>query len=146
MIRSADLAKIHIAKKQLGMDDATYRAMLAAHGGVASAKNLTHDGAARVLAHLQRCGFKPAKATNAGRPRPRVGGDRKAQVRKIEALLADAGRPWSYADALVKKLFATTDKVERVEFCNGVQLAKVIAALAIDATRRAAKAAGAITE
>jgi len=47
MSRSANLAKIHIAKKQLGMDDATYRAMLQSHGGVTSSKDLTLISAAR---------------------------------------------------------------------------------------------------
>lgn len=136
-MRSANLAKIHIAKKQLGMDDATYRAMLRTHGGVASSSELSPAGAAKVLAHLVRCGFKPTTASKAGRARPSVGPNRKAQVRKIEALLADAGRPWAYADALVKKLFASSSKVERIEFCDGRHLAKVIAALAIDAQRRA---------
>lgn len=139
MFRNVSLAKIHIAKKQLGMDDETYRAMLRTHGGVDSSKALSPVGMAKVLAHLERCGFKPTTAAKAGRTAPRVGAGRKAQVRKIEALLADAGRPWAYADTLVKKLFASTTKIERVEFCDSDHLGKVIAALAIDAKRRAGK-------
>lgn len=141
MIRSANLAKIHIAKKQLGLDEDTYRAMLLQHGGASSSKDLTSAGAAKVLAHLKRCGFKSTTAAKAGRSRPNVGVDRKAQLRKVEALLADAGRPWAYADALVKKLFANTTKVERIDFCDNIHLGKVIAALVIDARRRDARAA-----
>lgn len=39
-LRAVNLAKIHIAKAQLGMDDDTYRALLARVAGVRSAKDL----------------------------------------------------------------------------------------------------------
>ncbi len=38
--RNIDLAKIHIAKKQLGMDDVVYRDMLMNVAGVSSAADL----------------------------------------------------------------------------------------------------------
>ncbi len=37
--RAVDLAKIHLAKKGLGMDDSAYRAMLHAIAGVSSPAN-----------------------------------------------------------------------------------------------------------
>lgn len=80
MPSSADLAKIHIAKKQLAMDDDAYRAMLKNIGGVESAKDLSQSAVGRVLAHLKRCGFKAVAKKS----------DRKqaddAQSRKIRAL------------------------------------------------------------
>lgn len=39
--RRAELAKIHVAKKQLAMDDETYRAMLMSQFGVESARDLS---------------------------------------------------------------------------------------------------------
>lgn len=138
MSRNPTLAKIHIAKKQLGLDDDTYRAMLQAHGGVTSSKDLSILGAAKVLAHLERSGFKP-KASTANRIRPGVGADRAPLMGKVEALLADAARPWSYADGVAKRLFANTTKVERIEFCDVAHLSKVVAALSFDAKRRAKK-------
>lgn len=140
MSRNPSLAKIHIAKKELGLDESTYRAMLRAHGGVSSAKDLTLIGAAKVLAHLERSGFKP-KAATALRSRPSVGADRAPLMSKVEALLADAGRPWAYADGVAKRLFAGTTKVERIEFCDAAHLGKVVAALSMDAKRRAKRAA-----
>ena len=56
---------------------------------------------------------------------------------KVEALLADAGREWAYAHSVARRVC----KVERIEWCNPDQLAKVIAALQIDADRRARRAA-----
>lgn len=131
MSQRANLAKIHIAKKQLGMDETTYRAMLQAHGGVSSSKNLTLIGAAKVLAHLERCGFKP-KASDSGK-RPVTAGDRTALMSKVEAQLTEAGRPWSYVDGMAQKMF----KVDKVIWLDAGQLMKVVAALAYDAKRRA---------
>ena len=50
MASRANLAKIHIARKQLGMDEDTYRAMLQSVGGVQSSKDLDDAGATKVLA------------------------------------------------------------------------------------------------
>jgi phage gp16-like protein len=133
MPRNASLAKIHIAKKQLGLDDETYRAMLQQHGGVTSAKDLTPLGAAKVLHHLEKAGFKP-KANPGKRPKPAAG--RAALVSKIEAQLTDAGRPWAYVDGMARKMF----KVEKVDWLDEEQLGKIVAALAYDAKRRAKQA------
>lgn len=137
MSRNANLAKIHIAKKQLSMDEETYRAMLQLHGGVSSSKDLSPLGAARVLQHLERSGFKP-KAAGKG-ARPNVTPDRSGLIRKVEAQLADAGRPWTYADGMAQKMF----KVDKAAWLDAEQLGKVVAALSYDAKRRAMKVAAA---
>lgn len=128
MISKATLAKIHIAKKQLAMDDDSYRAMLRSVGGVDSSKDLTSMGAAKVLRHFERIGFTPQP--NKGR-RPIVTTSRARQIGKIEALLAEAHRPWAYLDGMVKRIC----KVGALEFCDSAMLAKLIAALQIDAKR-----------
>lgn len=129
MITRQMLAKIHIGKKQLGLDEATYRAMLRSVANVNSARDLDLPGAETVLRHMRRCGFV-AKAKH-GR-RPRVALTREAQLRKIEALLADSGRSWRYVQGMVKRIC----KVDAIEFCDHEMLSKLIAALQIDANRR----------
>ncbi|OON62304.1 GemA protein [Massilia sp. KIM] len=134
MPRNPSLAKIHIAKKELGLDDETYRAMLQQHGGVTSSKDLTPLGAARVLQHLEKSGFKPkVKASYGKRPNPPA--RRAALIRKIEAQLTHAGRPWSYADAMAQRMF----KIVKVDWLDEEQLGKIVAALAIDAKRHPAQ-------
>lgn len=76
--RHRDLAAIHVAKKQLGMDDGTYRAMLWSVGRVKSAGDLDFAGRKAVLDHLKACGFK--------RHSPKA---RDPQSRKIRALWLD---------------------------------------------------------
>jgi phage gp16-like protein len=129
MIAKATLAKIHVAKKQLALSDDEYRTMLRSIADVDSAKDLTPEGAAKLLKHMERCGFQPVQKPHR---RPRVASSRVAQMSKIEALLADAGRPMEYVQGMVKRIC----KVDAIEFCDGEMLGKLIAALQIDANRR----------
>lgn len=135
--RRNELAKIHVAKKALGLDDDTYRAMLWAVARVRSAKDLDAAGRAKVLDHLKARGFKPApkRGSHPGRPHNINSADRGPLLRKIEALLADSGRPWAYANAIARKRF----HVDRVEFCPADQLHKLVSMLMYDARRRAGR-------
>jgi phage gp16-like protein len=125
--RRAAVGKIHIGKQQLGMDDDTYRAMLLTIGGVKSAKDLTPEGISKVVAHLERAGARFTSPKRAGRRPHSIGSgtERAGQLRKIEALLADAGRPSEYAGAMARHMY----KKDRLEFCDSRELAGIIAAL-----------------
>ena len=132
--RRRELAKIHLAAKQLGMERDAYEQMLWTIARVKSAGDLDAAGRARVLDHLKACGFRATKAANkprAGRPHNMRSEERGAQLGKIEAFLAEAGRPWAYADGLARRIC----KVDALAFCNPEQLGKIIAALAYDAKR-----------
>lgn len=85
--RNAELAKIHIAKQQLDMDDDTYRDMLWSIGRVRSAKDLDLPGRDAVLAHLRACGFKGVNR----RPSPYKKGSQAALIRHLWTELARAG-------------------------------------------------------
>ncbi len=128
--RNAQLAKVHIAKQQLGLDDASYRALLSRVAGVKSAKDLNPRQMGAVLAEFERLGFQP-KSKKQGRAKPTTTKNKQNYVDKIEALLADAKRPWSYADAMAKHMF----KVERVEWLDADQTQRLMQALIIDAQR-----------
>lgn len=129
-LRAVNLAKIHIAKAQLGLDDDTYRALLARVAGVRSAKELGPRQVAQVLAEFQRLGWKP-ESKQQGRATPKVPQNRKVVLKKVEALLASASRPWSYADAMAKRMFQR----ERVEWLDDDQLYRLMQALIIDRSR-----------
>ena len=51
------LAKLHIAKKQLGLDDELYRDTLERFTGKRSAKDMTRHEQETVLAHFRKAGF-----------------------------------------------------------------------------------------
>ncbi|MEN5317587.1 regulatory protein GemA [[Pseudomonas] hibiscicola] len=131
--RRAQIAKIHLAATQLGLDDATYRDLLRRVTGKDSTARMSVGERDQVISELRRLGFTGAKKVNGsaafpGRPETV---DDTPMLQKIEALLADAGRPWSYALAVANRMF----KVDRLEWLKGDQLHRLIAALQIDANR-----------
>ncbi len=134
--RNSRLAAIHMGKKQLGLDDDTYRDMLEQIGGSRSAKDLDDDGLVQVLKHMESIGFSKntAAKTEFGQ-KPDVKESKESLINKIEALLADAGRHWNYAHGCAKNMFGK----ERVQFCTEHQLWKIVAALEKDKQRRANK-------
>ena len=139
--RNNNLAKIHIAKKQLCLDDDTYRDILRTVTGKTSAKDLTLAEALKVLKHFEQHGFKAArkaKKPQAGkRPHTFDMQEREPLLKKIEALLLDGGYTWKYADGIAKKVC----KIECVAWCGPPALRKIVAALTYNARRKTKKAA-----
>lgn len=127
--RGKELGMIHVAKKQLRLDDDAYRAMLWSVARVRSAADLDAAGREAVIAHLRARGFK---TTSKRRARPPA--DRAELVAKIRALLIAADhRPDAYADGIARHMF----RVERFEWCDPDQLRRIVAALNYDEKRRA---------
>ncbi len=94
---------------------------------------MTFEERNAVLAEMARLGFKRSDAS----ARKRVFAGRPKNVkdvpmlRKVEALLADGKKPWSYAHAIASTMF----HVEKVEWLRHDQLHKLVSALQIDANR-----------
>lgn len=126
MPTAKEIKLIKTAQRALGMDDAGYRAMLQRVAGVTSCKSLTPTGVGRVLRELERLGFSAAKPG-----RPNVPEARQPQIKKIGALLAEAGRGWNYVNTMSRKMAG----VDKIDWCDSSQLSKIIAALSIDAAR-----------
>ncbi len=131
--RRRELAKIHIAKKQLGLDDATYRAILMNIAGVESSADLDAKSRKRVIAHFVSSGFQPTrgKTPHPGTPHNFQSGNSR-QLRLIEALLSELQKPWSYADAIAKRMYG----VERIAWCKPKHLNAVISALKKNKSRQ----------
>lgn len=132
--RRKQLAAIHAARRDLGMNEDDYRLMLHQVTGVASAKDLDAAGRRKVLDHLRRVGWDK-------RPRKRVAQypgtphniDREQMLQKIEAQLTDMGLPWSYADAIARQQTG----IERVAWLRKADdLTGVIGALHVEQEKR----------
>ena len=132
--RRSALAKIHIAKKQLAMEDETYRTMLQEVAGVDSAADLDMRGLGKVLDHLADRGAKfrgrgrRSKISSAPREKRRL-------LWKIYQLLGD--RPQKYAVAILRNQGGP----DALEWATPTQLHKVVAALEYDRMRKAKRAA-----
>ena len=149
-IRKGLLAKVHVAKAQMGLDDADWRAILEERFGVTSSALLSPDQLENLVGHLEKCGWKPARGRKPidrhGKPhvatRDDSGMGREGQMRKIEALLAELGRaegrymPWDYAAAILKHQTGVT----RLEYADPIQLKGVIAALSKNVARKRKRA------
>ncbi|KMQ74025.1 gp16 family protein [Marinobacter subterrani] len=128
-------AQIHIARKQLGMDEDTYRAAIAmVTGGKRSCADCTVAELYQILQHMKDRGFK-------ARPRKRVvqhpgtphNLGREPMLQKVEALLAEIKAPWSYADAIAKRQTG----IERVAWLKKPEhLRALIASLDVELEKR----------
>ena len=128
-LRRSLIAKIKIAQKELGLDDATYRAVLLRVTGKSSCTECSIPELERVAEDMRQHGFKP-KNSAGRRPNRRDSADQ--MMRKIEALLLDNGWSWNYAHGTARKMF----KVDRVEWLSDGNMHKLVAALQIAANRR----------
>lgn len=115
----------------LGWDDATYRTTINRLTGKTSATKCSLEELQRVKEYMHEAGF-PRQSRKHGR-RPSVPKTREAMLKKVEAQLADAGRPWGYAESMAKRMFNR----ERVDWLTTEELTKLMQALAVDASRRA---------
>lgn len=96
---------IQVAKRQLGMDDATYREMLLSVAGVASSKECTPRQLDAVIEHLKRCGFQPSTPFSPVDP----------QVAKLESLWRELHTCGVVRSPTRQSLNAYVAKVARVD-------------------------------
>ncbi len=131
--RQAMLAKVHIAKKDLGFDDDMYRDFLAKHTRKRSASQLNFYELQTVLNAMQKSGFKPTSKIK-GR-RPSVAEQRKALLSKLEAILTDMNLSWNYATSMCRKMF----DVMYIDWLDNDKLYKLVQAMAVYQARQKKK-------
>ena len=130
------MAKIHIAKKDLGLDDGTYRDVLWRVTGKRSCKNMLIGELEAVIKDMESRGFTPKAAPKHGK-KPSVVGKREPLMGKIHAMLTDMGLHWNYAHGMADSMF----KIKRLQWLNDSQLYKLTQALSVHQQREAKKAA-----
>lgn len=130
------MAKIHIAKKDLHLDDDTYRDVLWRVTGKRSCKDMTIAQLQDVVKDMEKSGFKPKAAPKHGK-KPSVVGKREPLMGKIHAMLTDMGLHWNYAHGMADSMF----KIKRLQWLNDSQLYKLTQALSVHQNREAKKAA-----
>ena len=134
--KMAMMAKIHIAKKELGLDDGTYRDVLWRVTGKRSCKKMLIGELEAVVKDMENSGFKPKAAPKHGK-KPSVVGKREPLMGKIHAMLTDMGLHWNYAHGMADKMFG----IKRLQWLNDSQLYKLTQALSVHQQREAKKAA-----
>jgi len=126
-LRQRQLAAIHLAKRDLGLDEENYRRVLRNATGLESAGEMTDEQRGKVLSEMRRRGFHASSA----RAEPRSLGRRphnfetNPQYSKIEALLHETGKGWGYAAGIGSKMFGKA----WIEMCSAAELRGIITAL-----------------
>ena len=137
-ISREDVKYLQRLRHALKVDDDTYAAMKASVG-VASTLDLTHaqynDLVRRIRGELDpdeaalgsgKRSWKPMhKSAAASGMDKEPAEDKKPQLSKIEALLADMKLSWAYADAISNRMY----RVRYVRWCSREQLTGIITAL-----------------
>lgn len=127
-IREREIRLIHVAKRELRLDDETYRAMLFAVARVKSAKDLDWTGRKKVLDHMKARGFKVRRGGNA--PARRSHDDRRdaryGKARKLFSLLAEAGHIEANTDQAFNAYLKRQTGMEHWRFLNGFQINTLI--------------------
>lgn len=131
--RKGLIAKIHIGKSQLQMDNDSYRALLYRTAKKSSCTEMTVIELEAVLKEMKRLGFTPKRA-GTGR-KPSVAKSKTALLSKIEAILADLRLSWSYAEGMAKQMFGR----EKIEWLNVIETQKLLQALIYHQRRQQAK-------
>lgn len=134
--RRRDLAAIHTAKRDLGMSDDAYRAILWAIGRVKSSADLDQAGRSKVLDHLRACGWKPIPKVNPWAFIDTAAADRRPLLRKICAVCRSMGVGKAYAEGAARR---QTGIERRLEMMDPGQL--WILAGILDRTRKHKEAA-----
>lgn len=133
----AQTSMIHVAKRQLGLDDDTYRAILRRAAGVSSSRALDNIGLDAVLAELERLGFTgPAGRQSFGGFRPGFISNAQAHtIRKLWAGFTEGAGTDRSLDHWLERQF----KISSLRFLPAYLSGKVIVALREMNRRRAVK-------
>jgi phage gp16-like protein len=136
----AMLAKVHIAKKELGLQEDDYRAVIERVTGRTSSRDCTAQQLDTLLREFKRLGWKGAPPVKAR--------SQRAQVRMIHAIFADIRPHLAVGDdstlrAFVQRMTKTEANpagVSAPEFLDGEQAGKVVEGLKAWRTRLRAQA------
>lgn len=128
--RSRLIKLIHVGRREIGMDDDSYRMMLAgmpALGGRTSSADLSIQGLRLVLDALKAKGFK-IRPKKPAKPQGRALAD-DAQSRLIRHLwlqLADAGVVRDRSEAALASFVCSMVKIEALQWLTNDQASRVI--------------------
>ena len=126
--RKALLAKIHIAKKELGLDDDTYRMMLTELTGKNSAGKLSVPQLKFVVVRLVEAGFKPKSAKKA-KQKDLICDPQSKKIRALWMELHKAGAVRDPSEQALAAYVKRQTKIESLKWLTTPQASGVIESL-----------------
>jgi hypothetical protein len=138
MPTAKQLAMLHVAKKQLGLDDETYRFILKDKGGVESAKDLDRFGYEEVLDAFKKLRFRPTSPVrNFGRRRGMASPEQIGLIRQLWTQWASGGDPEKGLNAWLERHY----HVSALRFLPSDKASKAINGLRAMLKRKTGEAA-----
>ncbi|MGR9345867.1 gp16 family protein [Rhizobium leguminosarum] len=126
---TASITAIHVAKKQLGLDDETYRAKLEVITGKASTRDMTEAERERVLQVFRKEGFRP-KSNRRRDGRLKLTGKYAAKLQALWIAASNLGIIHDRDDAALVKFVERQTGIEHVRFLkNAADARKAVEAL-----------------
>lgn len=118
---------IHVARRELRMDDDTYRLMLSGMVGLegaTSSADLSVPNLQRVLEQLKQRGFKPRP--NKVGTRPRANDEQSRKIRSLWLELHDLGEVRDPSEEALANFVKIMTKVSALQWLNVAQASRVI--------------------
>jgi len=112
--RREELAKIHIAKKDLNLSDEIYRDILYQAGGVESSADLDYRGRTAVLDRFRELGWQTQSKSGSKAPRKTRALADDPQSKKIRALWLELHAAGKVRDSSEKALASYVKRMTRV--------------------------------
>jgi len=137
MATNSQLAKIHIAKKEMGLDDDDYRFFLNRITGKESAKLLSDREADAVIDEFKRLGWVPKKRrtqTGDGSPKKlkyedlanRIGMASPKQLRMIEAMWMTGSKIREKTPTSLRSFLNNKFGISHLRFIEDHQVGKIV--------------------
>lgn len=118
---------IHVARRELRMDDDTYRMLLAGMKGLdgaTSTADLSVPNLMKVLEQLKQRGFK-VRPNQSGK-RPQANDDQSKKIRSLWLTLHDLGAVRAPSEAALAKFVKSMTRVSALQWLNAAQASRVI--------------------
>lgn len=117
---------LHVARRDLGMEEDTYRAVIASvsQGRTRSSKDLRLSEMDVVLEHMKQCGFTIKSATPQSRPLADDGQSRK--IRALWLSLHQSGKVRDSSEAALASFIKRMASVEALQWLTAPQASRII--------------------
>lgn len=120
---------IHVGKRDLGLDDESYRAMLEGLTGKSSSKDMEPRELDQVIDRMVSLGFEPRAGRN-GKPARKLADDPQSKmIRALWLKLADMGEVRNPSEDALNAFVRRQTSRDRLEWINTTQASNVIEAL-----------------
>ncbi|AIA72716.1 putative phage regluatory protein [Pectobacterium atrosepticum SCRI1043] len=126
MTKNQLIKLIHIAKRDLQLDDDTYRQLLITVTGKTSTRDMTVPQLDNVLSAMKKRGFKIKAAKKANSSRPLDDSPQSRKIRSLWLEMADAGIIRDRSEAALARWVKRETGVDSLQWLNSEQASIII--------------------